>query len=100
MVSRVILVVAKGAKDILRVIFRRRDIVPQLRVTVWLVVFLNCRFLLLGAMKPFPVEGQTGTFKPSITLSNLVLSIALVCQSVQMLNNFVSEFTLWNRKCE
>jgi hypothetical protein len=100
MASRVIFVIAKGAKDILRVIFRRRDMVPQLGVTIWLVVFLNCLFLVGKAVKPLPVKGQTGTLKPSITLSNLVLSIALVCQSVQTLNNFVSEFTLWNRKCE
>ena len=100
MVSRVILVIAKGAKDILRVIFRRRDMVPQLRVTIWLVVFLNCRFLVGKAMKLLPVKGQMGTLKPSITLSNLVLSIALVCQSIQMLYNFVSKFTLRNRMCE
>ena len=34
MVSKVILVITKGAKDILRIIFRWRDIVPQLQVTV------------------------------------------------------------------
>ena len=100
MVSRVTPVIAKGAEDILRVIFRWRDVVPQLRVAIQLVVFLICCFLLGMVVKPLPVMGQTGTFKPSITLSNLVLGIALVCQSIQALNNFVSEFTLLTRKCE
>jgi len=98
-VSRVGPVIVKGAEDILRLIFRWRDIVPQLRVTI-LVVFLICCFLLGKAMKPLPVKGQMGAFKPSITLSNLVLGIALVCQSIQTLNGFVSEFTLLTRKCE
>ena len=45
-----------------------------------------------------PIKGQMGAFKSLITLSNFVLSIALVCQSVQALNSFVSEFTLLTRK--
>jgi hypothetical protein len=100
MVSRVTSVIAKGAENILRVIFRWRDIVSQLRVTILLIVFLICCFLLGMAMKPLPIKGQTGAFKPSITLSNLGLGIALVCRSVQPLNNFVSEFTLLTRKCK
>jgi hypothetical protein len=40
MVSRVISVIAKNAENILRVIFRLRDVVSQLRVTVRLVVVL------------------------------------------------------------
>jgi len=101
-VSRVAPVIAKGAKDILREIFGRRNVVPQLRVMVtflW-VVFLICSFLLGKVVKPLPVKGQTGAFKPSITFSNLVLSFAFVCRSVQTLDNFVSEFTLLTRKCE
>ena len=94
MVSRVASVIAKGAKNILRAIFRRRDIVSPLRVTIWLVVFLICCFLLNMAMKLLPIKGQTGAFKPSIALSNLMLGIALVCRSVQALDNFVSKFTL------
>ena len=93
MVSRVTSVIAKGAENILRVIFRRRDIVSQLRVTIWLVAVLNCRFLLGVAVKPLPIKGQTGTFKSSITLSNLLLGIALVCRSIPTLDNFVSEFS-------
>ena len=100
MVSRVTSVIPKGAENILRVIFRRRDIVSQLRVTIWLVAFLICCFLLGMAMKPLPIKGQTGTFKPSITLGNLVLGIALVCRSIQALNNFMSEFTLLAMKHE
>ena len=50
------------------------------------------------AMKPLPIKGQTGAFKSSIMLSNLVLGIALVCRSVQALNSFVSKFTLLTRK--
>ena len=99
MVSRVTSVIVKGAKNILRVIFRWRDIVSQLRVTIWLVVFFIG--LLFGmAMKRLPIKGQTGPFKPSIALSNLMLRIALVRRSVQALDNFVSEFTLLTRKCE
>ena len=100
MVSRVTSVIANGAENIQRVIFRWRGIVSQLRVTIWLVVFLICCFLLCMAMKPLPIKGQTGVFKSSIMLSNLVLSIALVCRSVQALNSFVSEFTLLTRKCD
>ena len=107
MVSRVASVRAKGAKNILRVIFRWRDIVSQLRVTIQLVVFrrvLICCALLPArscmATNPLPIKCQTGAFKPSITLSNLVLGIALVCRSVQALNSFVSEFTLLTRKRE
>jgi FtsH-binding integral membrane protein len=100
MVSRITPVIAKSAEDIPRLIFRWRDIVPQLRVTIWLIVFLICCFLLGRAMKQLSVEGQTGAFKPLITLSNLVLGLALVCQSIQTLNGFVSEFTLLTRKCE
>ena len=94
MVSRVTSVIAKGGKKILRAIFRWRDIVSQLRVTIRLVVFLICCFLLNMAMKLLPIKGQTGAFKPSIALSNLMLGIALVCRSVQALDNFVSKFTL------
>ena len=50
------------------------------------------------AMKPLPIKGQTGVFKSLITLSNLVLGIVLVCRSIQVLNSFVSEFTLLTRK--
>ena len=100
MVSRVTAVIAKGAENILRMIFRWRDIVSQLRVTIRLDVFLICCFLLGMAMKPLPIKSQTGALEPSITLSNLVLSIAFVCRSVQALNNFVSEFTLLKRKRE
>ena len=96
MVSRVTPVIAKDAADILRVIFRWRDVVSQFRVTIFLI---SC-FLLGMVVKPLPVKGQMGTFKPSITLSNLALSIALICQSVQALNSFVSEFALLTRKCE
>ena len=77
-VSRIIFVIAKGAKDILRVVFRWRDIVSQLRVSIWLVGFLNFFSLLGMAIKPLPVKGQTGTFKPSVTLSNLVPCVTLV----------------------
>ena len=98
MVSRVTSVIANGAENIQRVIFRWRGIVSQLRVTIRLIVFLICCYLLGMAMKPLPIKGQTGAFKSSITLSNLVLSIALVCRSVQALNSFVSEFTLLTRK--
>ena len=59
---------------------------------------LICCFLLGMAMKLLPIKGQTGAFKSSIMLSNLVLGIALVCQSVQALNSFVSKFTLLTRK--
>ena len=104
MVCRVTSVIAKGAENILRAIFRRRDIVSQLRVTirlvVRLVVFLICCFLLGMAMKPLLIKGQTGAFKPSIALSNLVLGIALVCRPVQALDNFVSKFTLLTKKHE
>ena len=100
MVSRVTSVIANGAENIQRVIFRWRGIVSQLRVTIRLVVFLICCFLLGMAMKLLPIKGQMGTFKSSIMLSNLVLSIALVCWSVQALNSFVSEFTLLTRKCD
>ena len=74
MVSRVTSIIAKGAGYILRAIFRQRDIVSQLQVTIRLVVFLiyclvvvliYC-FLLGMAMKPLPIKGQTGAFKPSI----------------------------------
>lgn len=82
MVSRVTSVIAKIHKNILRVIFRWRDMVSQLRVTVRLVVVLVCCFLLCLVVKPLPIKRQTGTFKPSITPSNLVFSIALVCRSV------------------
>jgi ABC-type multidrug transport system fused ATPase/permease subunit len=94
MVSRVASVIAKGAENILRAIFRWRDVVSQLRVTIRLVVFLICCFLLGTAMKPLPIKGQMGAFKPSIALSNLVLGIALVCRSIQALDSFVSKFTL------
>jgi len=77
-VSRIIFVIAKGAKDILRVVFRWRDIVSQLRVSIWLVGFLKFFPLLGMAIKPLPVKGQTGTFKPSVTLSNLVPCVTLV----------------------
>ena len=50
------------------------------------------------AMKPLLIKGQTGTFKPSIALSNLVLSIAFVGRPIQALDNFVSKFTLLTRK--
>ena len=100
MVSRITSVIAKGAKNILMAIFRRRDIVSQLRVTIRLVVVLICCFLLGTSMKPLGIKGQTGAFKPSIALSNLGLGIALVCRSVQVLNNFVSKFTLLSRKHE
>ena len=98
MVSRVTSVIVNGAKNIQRVISRWRGIVSQLWVTIWLVVFLICYFLLGMAMKMLPIKGQTGMFKSSIMLSNLVLSIVLVCWSVQALNSFVSEFTLLTRK--
>ena len=55
MVSRVTSVIVKGAQDILRAIFRWRDIVSQLRVTIQMVVrlvVLICSFLLGMAMKP------------------------------------------------
>ena len=97
MVSRVISVIVNGAENIQRVIFRWRGIVSQLQVTIRLVVFLICCFLLGMAMKPLPIKGQTGVFKSSITLSNLVLSIVLVCRSIQALNSFVSEFNLLTR---
>jgi hypothetical protein len=59
MVSRVTSVIAKGAENILRAIFRWRDIVSQLRVTIRprLVVFLICCFLLDMAMKLLPTKG-------------------------------------------
>ena len=98
MVSRVTSVIANGAENIQRVIFRWRGIVSQFRVTIWLVAFLICCFLLGMAMKPLPIKGQMGAFKSSIMLSNLVLGIVLVCRSVQALNSFVSEFTLLTRK--
>ena len=100
MVGRVTSVIANGAENIQRVIFRWRGIVSQLRVTILLVVFLICCFLLGMAMKPLPIKGQMGVFKSLITLSNLVLGIVLVCQSIQVLNSFVSEFTLLTRKCD
>ena len=98
MVSRVTSVIANGAKDIQRVIFRWRGIVSQLRVTIQLLVFLFGCFLIGMAIKVLPIKGQMGAFMPSITLSNLVLSVALVCRSVQALDNFVSEFTLLTKK--
>ena len=98
MVSRVTSVIAKGAENILRVIFRWRNIVSQLRVTIQLLVFLFGCFLIGMAIKVLPIKGQMGAFMPSITLSNLVLSVALVCRSVQALDNFVSEFTLLTKK--
>ncbi len=79
MVSRVSPVIVKGVVDTLRVIFRWRDIVSQVRVTIRLVITLACCFLLGMVVKPLPVKGQMGAFKPSITLSNLMRSIALVC---------------------
>ena len=94
MVSRVTSVIVNGAENIQRVIFRWRGIVSQLQVTIWLVDFLICCFLLGMAMKPLPIKCHMGMFKSSITLSNLVLGIALVCRSVQALGNFVSKFTL------
>ena len=74
MVSRVTSVIAKGAENILRAIFRRRDIVSQLRVTIRLAVFLiyclvvvliYC-FLLGMAMKLLPIKGQTGALCSSL----------------------------------
>ena len=100
MVCRVTSVIANDAENIQRIISRWRGIVSQLRVTIWLVVFLICCFLLGMAMKPLPIKGQMGMFKSSITPSNLVLGIVLVCQSIQVLNSFVSEFTLLTRKCD
>ena len=79
MVSRVTSIIANGAKNIQRVIFRWRGIESQLQVTIRLVVFLICCFLLGMAMRPLPIKGQMGAFKSLIMLSNLVLSIALVC---------------------
>ena len=98
MVSRVTSVIANGANNIQRVIIRWRGIVSQCRVTIQLVVFLICCFLLGMAMKLLPIKGQTGVFKSSITLSNLMLSIVLVCRSVQALNIFVGKFTLLTGK--
>ena len=100
MVSRVTSIIANGAENIQRVIFRWRGIVSQFQVTIQLVVFLIYCFLLGMAMKLLPIKGQTGAFKSSIMLSNLVLGIALVCRSIQALNIFVSEFTLLTRKCD
>ena len=100
MVSRVTSVIVNGAKNIQRVIYRWRGIVSQLWVTIRLVVFLICCFLLGMAIKLLPIKGQMGVFKSSIMLSNLVLGIALVCRSVQVLNSFVSKFTLLTRKCD
>ena len=65
-----------------------------------LVVILIYCFLLGMAIKLLPIKGQTGAFKPSIALSNLVLGIALVCRPIQALDNFVSKFTLLTRKHE
>ena len=100
MVSRVASVIAKGAENVLRVIFRWRDVVSQLRVTVRPLVLLFCCFLLGMVIKVLPIKGQTRVFKPSIMLSNLVLSIALVCRPIQALDDFVSEFTLLTKKHE
>ena len=66
MVGRVTSVIANGAENIQRVIFRWRGIVSQLQVTIQLVVFLICCFLLGMAMKPLPIKGQMGMFKLSI----------------------------------
>ena len=95
MISRVTSVIANGAENIQRVIFRWRGIVSQFWVTIWLVVFLICCFLLGMAMKPLPIKCQTGMFKSLITFSNLVLGIVLVCRSVQALNSFVSKSLCW-----
>ena len=100
MVSGIAPVIVKGAEDTLSMIFRWRDIVSQVRVTIQRVAISMCCFLLGMVVKLLPVKGQMGVFKPLITLSNLVLSIALVCCSVQVLNNLVRKFTLLTRRCE
>jgi hypothetical protein len=79
MVGRVTPVSAKRTEDILRVIFRRRALVSQV---IRQVIFLVCHFLLGMVAKSPPVKGRTGTFKPLVTLGNLVFSIALVCRFV------------------
>jgi hypothetical protein len=97
MVSRVTSVIAKGDENILRVIFRWRDVVSQLRVTVRPLVLLSCCFLLGMVINALPIKGQTGAFKPSITLSNLVLSIALGVDKREVIASRKGEKTINGR---
>lgn len=102
MVSRVASVFSNGVKYVHRLIFRWRDVIPQVRVTLhWhLVIFVIHRFLLSTGMELLPVKCQSGTFKSSITLGDLLLRMAFVGRSIQSFNDFMSKFTLTAGSCE
>ena len=100
MVSGVTSVIPSGVKYVHGLILRWRDVIPQLRVTLCLVIFVSHWFLPSTGMELLPVKRQTGTFKSSIARGDLSLRMAFVGRSIQLFNDFMSKFTLAAKSCE
>jgi hypothetical protein len=100
MVSGVTSVIPNGVKYVHRLILRWRDVIPQLRVTLCLIIFVIHWFLPSTGIKLLPVKRQMGTFKSLIVCGNLLLRMAFVGRSIQLFNDFMSKFTLAARSCE